>query len=85
MHFPKLAALVRKERAEQGISLRTLAEMTKQFTPDKKALSHQQILRVEQGICSLESAMLVLKALEVPKLTRARVVSKEVFQLAMAS
>src|SRR5882724_1220996 len=58
MHFPKIAALVKRTRAEQGVSLRELAEKTK--------LSHQQILRVERGICSVESALAVLKALDVP-------------------
>lgn len=77
MHFPKIAALVKKTRAEQGVSLRELALKTK--------LSHQQILRVERGICSVESALAVLKALEVPKVTRAKVVTGEMYRLAMAS
>lgn len=92
MHFPKIAALVKKERAEQGISLRELAELTRQFAvnpktgrPPGEPLSHQQILRVERGICSVESALLVLKALDVPKALRAKVVTGEMYRLAMAS
>ena len=77
MHFPTVAAMVKKERAAKGVSLRELAEGT--------GLSHQQILRVERGICSLESALLVLKALGVSRKERARVVVKETYQLAMAS
>ncbi len=77
MHFTKIAAMVKKERAEQGVSLRELADRTK--------LSHQQILRVERGFCSVESALVVLKALGVKKEARAKVVVSEMYQLAMAS
>ena len=77
MHFPKIAAMVKKERAAKGISLRELAKKTK--------LSHQQILRVERGICSVESALAVLKALDVPRALRAKVVTSEAYTMAMAS
>ena len=77
MHFPKIAAMVKKERAAKGISLRELAKKTK--------LSHQQILRVERGICSVESALAVLKALDVPRALRAKVVTSEAYAMAMAS
>lgn len=92
MHFPKIAALVKKERAAKGISLRELAELTGKVTvnrrtgkPPGECLSHQQILRVEQGICSVESALVVLTALGVPQKMRAKVVVSEMYQLAMAS
>ena len=77
VHFSKIAALVKRERAAKGISLRELALKTK--------MSHQQVLRVERGICSVESALAVLKALHVSKLKRAQVVTSEMYQLAMAS
>lgn len=77
MNFPKIAALVKKTRAERGISLRDLAEMTD--------LSHQQVLRVEHGICSVESALRVLSALKIPRAARVKVVVSEMHRLAMAS
>lgn len=77
MHFSKIAALVKKTRAARGMSLRELAEATE--------LSHQQILRVEQGNCSVESALAVLKALAIPKMTRADIVAAEMRHYAMAS
>ena len=77
VHFSKIAALVKSERAKKDISLRELALKTK--------LSHQQILRVERGICSVESALTVLKALGVSKTKRVEVVTGEMFKLAMAS
>ena len=92
VHFSKIAALVKRERAAKGISLRELAELTAQVTVNPKTgkppgdpLSHQQVLRVERGICSIESALTVLKALNVSKLKRAQVVVSEMHQLAMAS
>ena len=77
MHFSRIAALVKSERAKKDISLRELALKTK--------LSHQQILRVEHGICSVDSALVVLKALGVSKKMRVEVVTSEMFQLAMVS
>lgn len=77
MNFPKIAALVEKTRAERGISLRDLAEMTD--------LSHQQVLRVEHGVCSVESALRVLRALKVPRAQRVKVIVSEMQRLAMAS
>ena len=77
VHFSKIAALVKRKRAAQGISLRELALRTK--------MSHQQVLRVERGICSIESALAVLKALNVSKVKRADVVTREMHAMAMAS
>ena len=77
IHFSKIAALVKRERAAQGISLRELALCAK--------MSHQQVLRVERGICSIDSALTVLKALDVSKAKRAKVVTSEMYAMAMAS
>lgn len=77
MQFPKIAALVRTTRAERGVSLRELAKRTH--------LSHQQVLRVERGVCSVEAALRVLKELNVPKKQRVKVIVDEMFQLVMAS
>lgn len=77
MHLTKVAALVKKTRAAKNMSLRELALAA--------GLSHQQILRVEHGVCSVESALAVLTALQVPKVTQAKVISTEMYKLAMAS